>query len=101
MGRYLLDSNAFLYAKFEPEKLRQETRKTIEDRGNAVFVSLASLWELGIKAANGKLPHYASLVAPGPEALLQSLKDADFDLLPIALKHALAAPQLPQHHRDP
>jgi PIN domain nuclease of toxin-antitoxin system len=101
MARYLLDSNAFLYAKFEPEKLRQEALETIKDNGNRLFVSVAGLWEIAIKAANGKLPRYADLIMNGPDGLRQALQESDFALLPIELEYALAAARLPQHHRDP
>lgn len=101
MARYLLDSNAFLYAKFEPEKLRREAFETIRDGRNRLFVSAAGLWELAIKAANGKLPRYAHLIASGADALRQALQESDFTLLPIELEYALAAARLPQHHRDP
>jgi PIN domain nuclease of toxin-antitoxin system len=101
MARYLLDSNAFLYAKFEPEKLRQEALETIKDNGNRLFVSVAGLWEIAIKAANGKLPRYADLIMSGPDGLRQALQESDFALLPIELEYALAAARLPQHHRDP
>src|ERR1700748_261848 len=101
MGRYLLDSNAFLYAKERPDDLRAEARAIIEDPANALFVSFASLWEMAIKAAHGKLPFYAELVAHGTEGMINALRESHFELLDIELRHALAAARLPQHHRDP
>jgi PIN domain nuclease of toxin-antitoxin system len=64
-------------------------------------VSIACLWELAIKAANGKLPRFAAMIAPGLDALLESLRESGLELLPIELSHVLAAGSLPQHHRDP
>jgi PIN domain nuclease of toxin-antitoxin system len=55
-----------------------------------VFVSAASVWEVGIKARLGKLR--------APEALLAVLTEVG---LPMALEHAEAAARLPLHHRDP
>lgn len=101
MGRYLLDSNAFLNFKDEPQKLSQEARQTIEDQTNQIFVSAAGLWELAIKAANGKLPFYAQLIAGGVGSLMASLQESNFRLLGIEMSQALAAAALPQHHRDP
>lgn len=101
MGRYLLDSNAFLRAKERPHQLRSETREAIQDPKNSLFLSVASLWELAIKSANGKLPYYASLVASGSDRLMDALQESNFGLLGIDLRHALAAARLPQHHRDP
>jgi PIN domain nuclease of toxin-antitoxin system len=101
MGRYLLDSNAFLTFKAEPHKLRKEAHEAITAGENRIFISLASLWEMGIKAANGKLPQFAKLIASGPGALREALRESDFTLLQIELEHAMAAIRLPQHHRDP
>jgi PIN domain nuclease of toxin-antitoxin system len=101
MGQYLLDSNAFLRAKERPHELRKEARETIEDPANALFVSFASLWEMAIKAANGKLPFYAAPVTRRADGVMRALQESSFELLDIALHHALAAAALPQHHRDP
>jgi len=101
MARYLLDSNAFVKFENEPQALRQEARQTIEDTSNELFVSLASIWELAIKAAKGKLPYFAVMAARGPDALAASLRASSFELLPVAMSHALASVALPQHHKDP
>jgi PIN domain nuclease of toxin-antitoxin system len=101
MARYLLDSHVFITFKFEPQKIRRETRETIESPADQMFVSVAGLWELAIKAANGKLPRYAHLIAGDAEGLRQALQESGFALLPIELEYALAAARLPQHHRDP
>ncbi len=101
MGQYLLDSNAFLKFKERPHELRKEARETIEDPANALFVSFASLWEMAIKAANGKLPYYTALATRGADGVMHALRESSFELLDIALHHALAAAALPQHHRDP
>jgi PIN domain nuclease of toxin-antitoxin system len=101
MGRYLLDSNAFLRFKIRPQALRPQARETIVDPGNQLFVSLASLWELAIKAASGRLEEYEILFARGVPGLSASLRESNFDLLPIELGEALAAASLPRHHGDP
>jgi PIN domain nuclease of toxin-antitoxin system len=64
-------------------------------------VSVACIWELAIKAANGKLPRFAAMITPGLSALLESLRESGLELLPIEVSHALAAAALPQHHRNP
>jgi PIN domain nuclease of toxin-antitoxin system len=66
-----------------------------------LVVSLASFWEMGIKAANGKLPDYANLIAGGSAAVEAALRESGFEFLTVTLRHALAAPLLPQHHKDP
>lgn len=62
---------------------------------------MASIWELAIKAAKGKLPYFAVMAARGPDALAASLRASSFELLPVAMSHALASVALPQHHKDP
>jgi PIN domain nuclease of toxin-antitoxin system len=101
MARYLIDSNVFLRSKERPHELRKEALETIEDAQNALFVSFASLWEMAIKAANGKLPYYATLAARGPGGVMDALRESQFALLDIELRHVLMATALPQHHRDP
>jgi PIN domain nuclease of toxin-antitoxin system len=101
MADYLLDSNAFLWAKTSPREIRAETFAEIGKTENRLFVSLAGLWELAIKAANGKLDAYARIIAHGPGALTAAMRESNITLLSIELSHALAAARLPQHHRDP
>jgi PIN domain nuclease of toxin-antitoxin system len=62
-------------------------------RENDVSVSAASVWEVGIKRALGKLQV--------PRDVLRALRDAGFEALPITWDHGLAAASLPPHHRDP
>lgn len=71
------------------------------DRGNTIYISLAVLWEMAIKAANGKLPFYSEMIANDSDTLIAGLRETNFTLLGIELEHALAAANLPQHHRDP
>lgn len=73
----------------------------MQDRSNTIYISLAALWEMAIKAANGKLPFYSAMIASGSQALLADLRASNFSLLGVALDDALAATSLPQHHRDP
>jgi PIN domain nuclease of toxin-antitoxin system len=101
MARHLLDSNTFIWAKEEPQKLRKEAFLELAKAENQLFVSVASLWELGIKASKGKLPSYAHMLSHGPHALEQALRESRFELLPIRLDHVVTAYNLPRHHNDP
>jgi PIN domain nuclease of toxin-antitoxin system len=53
--RYLLDSHTLLWAIDSPEKLSRLARKIVDDRSSVLFVSIATPWELAIKANSGKL----------------------------------------------
>ena len=57
------------------------------------MVSIASLWEVAIKKALGKLE--------APDDLPQRVEELGFELLPIAVEHAWAVRNLPHHHSDP
>lgn len=58
-----------------------------------VLVSVASFWEISIKAALGKLGT--------PEDLPRRVEELGFESLAIAVEHAWAVRRLPHHHRDP
>jgi PIN domain nuclease of toxin-antitoxin system len=77
----------------DPARLRPETRDALEDPDTDVFVSVASAWEAGIKRKSGKLQT--------PDDLAVQLESKRFVPLAITLGHALAAGDLPLHHRDP
>lgn len=91
--RLLLDSNAVLWWLAGDERLGDDPLALIDDPFNDVAVSAASVWELGIKQALGKLD-----LADGYH---ETLTEEGIDLLPITPAHALAAAALPAHHRDP
>ena len=92
MSRIRLDTHLLLWAVAEPRKLPPGARKRIEEAD--VFVSAASLWEVSIKAALGKL-------AADPAELLAEIEPAGFTLLPITGEHAAAVAKLPAVHADP
>ena len=92
MSRILLDTHLLLWAVAEPRKLPPGARRRIEEAD--VFVSAASLWEVSIKAALGKL-------AADPAELLAEIEPAGFTLLPITSEHAAAVAKLPAVHADP
>jgi PIN domain nuclease of toxin-antitoxin system len=66
--------------------------RAIED-ADEVLVSVASVWEMEIKRAIGKLDV--------PEDVMGALRGSGFSPLRIELEHAVNAGRLPMHHRDP
>lgn len=92
MSRILLDTHLLLWAVSEPKKLPREARRSIDE--SDVFVSAASIWEVSIKAALGKL-------AADPSHLLAEIEPAGFNLLPVTGYHAAAVALLPALHNDP
>jgi PIN domain nuclease of toxin-antitoxin system len=90
--RVLLDTHVLLWALSQPTKLSKATRKQIEVAD--VFVSAASIWEIGIKSALGKLNASAG-------DILAAVEPAGFRMLNITAEHAAKAAELPPLHRDP
>ncbi len=91
--RLLIDSNAFILAYVEPTVLSAGARLAIEDSANDRFISIASIWEIGIKLSTGKLSM--------PDTFTDAFSDLALALLPISLAHVNHARQLPFHHHDP
>lgn len=92
--RLLLDSHVLLWWLMDDPQLGAAARTAITQPQGLVHVSAASLWEIEIKAALGKLDL-------GGADLLAELEDNQFLELPIAGRHAIAAARLPRHHGDP
>ena len=74
-------------------RLGARARRAIRGAENDVAVSAASIWELEIKVAAGKLESDAEL--------LEEVRRVGFRVVPIEAVHAVAAARLPLHHRDP
>ena len=64
----LLDTHAFLWWCDDARELSKKARKTISDE--ECLVSLASLWEISIKASQGKLKLPSSFDRYIPEQIL-------------------------------
>jgi PIN domain nuclease of toxin-antitoxin system len=89
----LLDTHIFLWWLDDNSRLSGEARDRIADPETAVFVSAASIWEIGIKRALGKLE--------APREIVAFVEEEGFRGLPMAMRHAEIASLLPLHHRDP
>jgi len=93
----LLDTHTWLWWNGAPKRLPATVYRLLADPEQRIWFSVASAWEISIKAALGKL----ELPAPVAEYLPQRLKDNRFDLLTIDLPHVLGLAALPHLHRDP
>ena len=91
--RLLLDSHALLWALTAPDKLSAAAAREIAAAANHVWFSPASVAELEIKRAQGKLDL--------PDSWLNVVERSRFAELPIRSSHATTAGRLPWHHRDP
>jgi PIN domain nuclease of toxin-antitoxin system len=93
---YLLDTAPFLWAVNEPDRLSRKAHSIITDRKHGLLVSVASLWEVVIKAQKGLLP-----LANPTRWLEAGIASIEAEILPIQAAHAYGVHILPPVHRDP
>nr|WP_061165197.1 type II toxin-antitoxin system VapC family toxin [Caballeronia temeraria] len=91
--RLLLDTHVYVWSVSNDRRMPNDFRKMIA-KAEQVFVSTASIWELSIKSARGKLE-------PNGERAIDELNEQSVIVLPVQLKHALAVRAMPDLHRDP
>jgi PIN domain nuclease of toxin-antitoxin system len=90
--RLLLDTHVLLRLLAEPGRVDRQARQLIER--SDVFVSVASIWEISIKAALGKLK-------VRPADVLEVIDPSGFSVLAIQGNHAARVYDLGHHHHDP
>jgi len=95
--RLLLDTHAFLWWVNDAPELSAKARKAIADPGNECLLSLASCWEIAIKASIGKLKLAGTVERFIPEQLAAN----NFGRLDIDFRHVARVATMPFHHRDP
>lgn len=95
--KLLLDTQCWLWWFAQPDRLNEEAIAHIADETNALWLSVASIWEMGIKVAIGKLP----LPEPIDSYIPSRMVLLNMRSLEITASHALQASMLPLHHRDP
>ncbi len=93
MSKYLLDTHIFLWWMSDAKQLSQEVFDIISDGSNQVYISSASIWEIAIKEALGKLEVDADLD--------HAIEENGFRELKISVVCANATKKLKQIHRDP
>jgi PIN domain nuclease of toxin-antitoxin system len=92
VARLLVDSHVLLWHVVDDPRLTPEPT-AIEAVDAEVLVSTASLWEIAIKTALGKLD--------APDDLPARVEALGFYLLPVSAEHAWQVRRLPHHHGDP
>lgn len=92
MTVYLVDTHVLIWALDGSKQLPQRHEEVLRSDAH-VFVSMATLWEIAIKKALGKLT--------APDDIPGKMHLAGFRLLDISVHHIAALEALPFHHRDP
>ena len=88
----LVDTHVVLWWLADDETLADDVKDQLDHEPD-VYVSAATIWEVAIKQALGRLS--------GPDALPERIRDCGFTPLFISVEHAIAAGRLPLIHRDP
>ena len=92
MQRLLLDTHVLIWAVENSPRLGAGMRESITNPENDVFVSAATIWEIAIKRALGKLSF--------PSDVGDTVRRDGFTELPVTFHHAEQAGGLPRHHGD-
>jgi PIN domain nuclease of toxin-antitoxin system len=95
--KLLLDSHAFVFMCCDPDALSHSASTAMEDPANEIYLSVATSWEMQIKAALGKLRLRDAVC----NLVQVELGRGTVRMLPIELAHIDELSRLPPIHRDP
>lgn len=94
--KLLLDTHVLLWAAGLPAQLPHVARAMLEEQGNELVFSAASLWEIAIKCSLGRADFQVDA-----RVLRRGLLDNGYLELPISSEHAVFIDSLPPIHKDP
>ncbi len=93
----LLDTHILIWWLEKSPRIGARTRKKLLDPSALLWMSAASVWEISIKSALGRLDQLDA-----PEVWIPRLRDEwGVRPLPIKIDHAMAVRTLPRLHGDP
>ncbi len=95
--KVIMDTHAFLWFIEGDNNLSDEARLIIEDSNHQKILSIASLWEMSIKASLKRL----ELKTNFPDLVQHYIYANGFELLAIEPEHLDQLVTLPFHHKDP
>jgi len=95
--KVLVDILTFIWWNTDDPLLSVRAKEIIADGNNEVFLSAASVWEITIKTAKGRL------VLPEPPAqyVASRMSLYRFQSLAVQISHAAHVFELPPYHSDP
>ena len=94
---FLIDTHAFLWFVFDDARLSPRAHELLCDPNETKVLSVASLWEIAVKASISKL----ELGMTYQTFLDRCITHSEIELLPAELAHLVEYTRLPMHHRDP
>jgi PIN domain nuclease of toxin-antitoxin system len=92
----LLDTHTWLWMMIEPNRIGKKTKALCADPRSSFRLSIASVWEIAIKHAAGRL----TLPDDPLRYVVSRTREDGIALLPIQVEHVCLAAQLPRHHGD-
>ena len=92
---YLIDTNILLFSFAQTEKLSEKVKHILQTE-DAVFISMASFWEIEIKRNLGKLD-----IPFSPKELMNYCLEQNYSILNINIEHISELEKLPKIHNDP
>lgn len=95
MNRLLLDTHTFIWFVSNDANLPPSIRDQIEFTED-VFLSIASIWEIGIKVNIGKLTLQGTFEDIESQLIYNNIK-----ILPLTFSDTVQLRYLPLYHRDP
>jgi PIN domain nuclease of toxin-antitoxin system len=93
---YLLDTHELIWFLNGDKQISTKARKAIESDKANNFISIASIWEIGIKISLNRLSMNIEFSQLGEE-----IQNNGFEILPISFQDISTITSLPFHHRDP
>jgi len=97
--KLLLETHTFLWLVDGNSGLSATAQAALCDPKNALFFSIASVWEMAIKTS--RTNPQLRLNEPLNQYIARWTRAYNVQVLPIDLQHALHVTGLPKHHADP
>ncbi len=91
--KILLDTQIVCWQYYKPQRLPEMARRLMLN-ADAVYVSLATVWEIAIKARLGK-------INANPQRIAQQFMAGGLIELPVFSRHVVLVADLPLYHSDP
>lgn len=94
----IIDTHVLIWSHADPRRLSPVVFAYLADPANRCFISVVNVWEIVIKAGQGKLPVLQTDIRT---LVAEQRRVNRLDILPVTYDHALALEGLPPAHRDP
>ena len=94
--KYLLDTHTAIWALTGDNKLSQTAKSVIDNSSNLIYVSIASAWEVAIKASIGKADFDSNA-----HSFFKGMQENGIEIIGVKASHVKLVEALPFIHKDP